>query len=273
MIIHKDKISVVTVVYNGVSFIEETIRSVLAQTYPNIEYIIIDGGSTDGTLDVIEKYQDHISFWSSEPDKGVYDAMNKGVESASGDWINFMNAGDHFFSENAVSEVFSTNVEEYDVIYGDAEFRLKNISYIAEAGDIVDSNGFMPFSHQAVFVKTDIAKKNKFDLYYKITADTAFFLRLVKEGKLMKHIPVTVCSYDALQGLSADNELKCSAELVDMQIKMNGADPNSPYYKKYIKKALYKHFLRKIIPNTIWINMRERKIKKNNQYRYINAKT
>ena len=90
------KISVVTVCYNAVDCIEETMLSVLDQTYPNIEYIVIDGGSSDGTADVIRKYADRLAYWVSEPDKGIYDAMNKGIVAATGDYINFMNAGDRY---------------------------------------------------------------------------------------------------------------------------------------------------------------------------------
>ena len=100
------KISVVTVCYNAVNDIEKTILSVINQTYPNIEYLIIDGGSTDGTMDIVNKYKDKIDVIVSEPDKGIYDAMNKGIDRATGDWINFMNAGDCFFEKETVNSVF-----------------------------------------------------------------------------------------------------------------------------------------------------------------------
>ncbi|MCI5136399.1 MAG: glycosyltransferase [Candidatus Electrothrix sp. AW2] len=98
----KDKplITVITVVFNGVQRLEETILSVIGQTYDNVEYIIIDGGSTDGTLDIIRKYEHAIDYWVSEKDRGIYDAMNKGIDLTTGEWMNFMNAGDSFFSKN-----------------------------------------------------------------------------------------------------------------------------------------------------------------------------
>lgn len=92
--------SVITVCYNAVNVLESTINSILLQNYKNIEYIIIDGGSSDGTLDIIRKYEDRIHYWISEPDNGIYDAMNKGIRLAGGRWINFMNAGDRLLYLN-----------------------------------------------------------------------------------------------------------------------------------------------------------------------------
>lgn len=112
-------ISVVTVSYNTVATIEQTILSVINQTYPNIEYIIIDGGSTDGTIEIIKKYENRIHFWISEPDNGIYDAMNKGIDKATGQWINFMNAGDCFHDNKVLESLFGEN--NYDnciAIYG-----------------------------------------------------------------------------------------------------------------------------------------------------------
>ena len=114
------KISVVTVCYNAVNDIEKTILSVINQTYPNIEYLIIDGGSKDGTMDIVNKYKDKIDVIVSEPDKGIYDAMNKGIDRATGDWINFMNAGDCFYNNVALESVFPRNYESvnFDILYG-----------------------------------------------------------------------------------------------------------------------------------------------------------
>lgn len=258
----QDKVSVVTVVYNAVSIIEATIKSVLAQTYTNLEYIIIDGGSMDGTVELIKKYEDKISIFVSEPDKGIYDAMNKGIDRATGNWINFMNAGDYFYSSNSVSNIFDTQEDysNYAAVYGDAEYRLKSFSYIRQ-GYECDRDHFMPFSHQAAFARADIAKKNKFDLKYRIAADTEFFLRLNREGYILKHLSVVVCSYDASVGISMNSEIKHAKEFVDMQIAY-GAPKDSPYFKKYIRNAYIRQYMRRLIPHCIWERMRENKIKK-----------
>lgn len=113
------KITVVTVCFNAESVLEQTMQSVLNQTYKNVEYLIIDGGSKDGTLDIIKKYSDKVK-WISEPDKGIYDAMNKGVKMASGEWINFMNAGDRFASNDVLEKIFAKEYpEEVKFLYSD----------------------------------------------------------------------------------------------------------------------------------------------------------
>ena len=111
-------ISIITVVFNCEKYLEETIKSVINQTYDNIEYIIIDGGSSDGTLDIIKKYEDKITYWVSEKDGGIYDAMNKGIELSHGEWINFMNGGDIFFNKTVIEDVFlSNNFKNIDIVY------------------------------------------------------------------------------------------------------------------------------------------------------------
>lgn len=114
------KISIITVCFNAVGVIEKTILSVISQTYNDVEYIIIDGGSTDGTLDIVKKYENYIAYWISEPDSGIYNAMNKGVKYATGLYCNFMNAGDFFINEKVLENIFTSNRNE-DLISGIAQ--------------------------------------------------------------------------------------------------------------------------------------------------------
>src|ERR1700722_6602734 len=113
-------LSVITIVYNNVKGIERTMLSVLSQTYPNIEYIVVDGLSNDGTLGVIMKYENRIAKFSSEKDDGIYDAMNKGLDLATGDYVIFMNSGDEFFDADTVAAVFASG-DDADIYYGETE--------------------------------------------------------------------------------------------------------------------------------------------------------
>lgn len=112
-------ISIITVVYNGADLLPRTMQSVFDQTYPNIEYILVDGNSTDGTIDIIKANQDKISQWISEPDKGLYDAMNKGLRMATGDFVWFMNAGDSIFDKNTLEKSMENYTSDTDVLYGE----------------------------------------------------------------------------------------------------------------------------------------------------------
>lgn len=144
------KISVVTVCYNAADTIEKTMLSVLNQTYHDIEYIIIDGGSTDGTVEIIRKYADRIAYWVSEPDKGIYDAMNKGIKVATGEWINFMNAGDSLFSRDTLQQ-FIESYPHMDVVYGYAMYMTQGRSFRFKNSPMSEIEKKMPFCHQAVF--------------------------------------------------------------------------------------------------------------------------
>ena len=115
----KPLITVVTVVYNGAATLEQTIQSVVNQTYDNVEYIIIDGASTDGTLDIIKKYEDRIDYWQSEPDKGIYDAMNKGLDLATGDFLIFLGADDLIFAPTTFQNIAMSLIDRDKNYYGD----------------------------------------------------------------------------------------------------------------------------------------------------------
>jgi glycosyltransferase involved in cell wall biosynthesis len=190
------KISIITVVYNAHKYLEETMQSVINQTYQNVEYIIIDGGSTDGTLDIIKKYENRIDYWVSEKDKGIYDAMNKGIDLASGEWINFMNAGDCFFDNKVLSNLFQNDLKDIDLFYGNHAVKNENTSLLKEVN--VKNNNYkrnIPFCHQSLFVKSDLLKNNLFDLQFKIAADYEQFLRLKSKNMQILHIPLTISIY------------------------------------------------------------------------------
>lgn len=170
-------VTIITVCFNCANELEKTIKSVIAQTYSNFEYIIIDGFSTDGTTDIIRKYEDKISLWVSEPDKGIYDAMNKGINYAQGKWINFMNAGDCFVSKDTLNNVFEKRSysEKIKIIYGDVILDKNNDLINEKASPISCLSYKMPFCHQSSFAHIDLAKKYNFDLKYRIAADYNFF--------------------------------------------------------------------------------------------------
>jgi len=131
------KITIITVCYNASSTIGETIKSVINQSYKNLEYIIIDGESTDGTKEIIENYKKIFPIiYISEKDNGIYDAMNKGLDLATGDYLNFMNADDYFFNNTVVEEVVPFLNKQYDIVYGNMEVRYKNFKFIKS--DLLD---------------------------------------------------------------------------------------------------------------------------------------
>jgi glycosyltransferase involved in cell wall biosynthesis len=182
-------ITVITVVYNGAKYLEDTIKSVINQTYPNVEYIIIDGGSTDGTIDIIKKYENYIDYWVSEPDKGIYDAMNKGIDLTTGQWINFMNAGDRFFNYNTLFFIYQ-NVKSlnsnYDIVYGkvgiiNEKGEIDAIYGLNEKDSLKKLKKYMSIPHQSTFYRLEFFKKTgKYDDDFKIAGDYEILLRSYK---------------------------------------------------------------------------------------------
>ncbi len=176
------KVTMVTVTYNAQEYLEKTFQSVIEQDYPNTEYIIIDGASTDKTLNLIKKYENYIDYWISEQDDGIYDAMNKGIEKATGEWINFMNAGDTFSSTNILKNVFEkeTLKKNIDVLYGGVNIVDESYNFInhikAKPMNTIWEGSYC--NHQSLFIKTKIMKKYKFNLDYKLAAEKELFIKL-----------------------------------------------------------------------------------------------
>lgn len=203
------KITIVTVSYNAHKTIEETIKSVINQTYSNIEYIIIDGNSKDNTVEIIKRYSNKVSYWISEPDCGIYDAMNKGIMKATGEWIIFMNSGDTFIHNNILKEVFSNSIpNNIHVLYGAYQTKNGNIISNSIPPRPIENLIFeMPFCHQSCFVRTFIIKKELFNLDYKIAADYYFFRSLyTKYGKdVFFQIETSISFFDISDSFSQKN--------------------------------------------------------------------
>lgn len=208
--IEKPLITIITVVYNCKETLEKTIQSVLNQTYNNIEYIIIDGASTDGTLDIIKKYEDKIDYWQSEPDNGIYDAMNKGIVLAKGEWINFMNAGDTFSSFQVVDNVFKTKYNlDVTIIYGDSTCILENGSSITCFADApLEALKKAPvYRHGASFVRSTYHKNNLFNLSRTdigFALDFLFIYETFLRKEIFQYIPQNILTWNK-EGIS-DNK-------------------------------------------------------------------
>jgi glycosyltransferase involved in cell wall biosynthesis len=193
------KLSVITIVYNNVRDIERTMLSVLGQTYTNIEYIIIDGLSNDGTLQVIGKYKDRINKLISEKDKGIYDAMNKGLAIATGDYVIFMNSGDEFYAPDTVINVFAAAVDA-DIYYGETEMINDNAQSLGQrrhkAPATFNWRGFkygMSISHQAIYIRRVLTEP--YDSRYQLSADIDWIIRAAKKAKKIVNVNRYVAKY------------------------------------------------------------------------------
>lgn len=217
------KLSIITVVFNGVNFIEKTILSVISQNFMDYEYIIVDAGSEDGTIEIIKKYQNKITLWLSEPDNGIYDAMNKGVNLSNGQFIQFLNAGDIFINSNTLNNVSECLKMNSDIsLFG----------YLIE-NKIYQSNfsfsgllGGMP-CHQAIFYKRDYLKKSPFNIKFKYCADYHNLLNGIFSHSVLV-FNETVVIYDT-NGISSNF-------LIKRNIRKERLDSvyisNIPYYWK-----------------------------------------
>lgn len=252
---NKPLITIITVCYNAISSIEKTILSVINQTYPNIEYIIIDGGSTDGTIDIIKKYEDKTTYWISEPDKGIYDAMNKGIKLATGEWINFMNCGDTFYSKTSISEVFQKANLESDIIYGNTNLLLSTGEYI-QRGKVVTNLEYMPFVHQSSFSRSYLMKKYGFDTKYKICADKNFFYTIYQNKNKFEYVDVNISNYEGENGFSAVNAVNMFREIGRIENK----DQTLSWRINFtIFKYIYflKSYIKSILPQKLVLSIRK----------------
>lgn len=251
------KVTVVTVCYNSQDVIEKTILSVIHQTYPhNLEYIIIDGGSKDGTVDVIRKYESKISKWISEPDGGVYFAMNKAIKLAHGEWINFMNAGDSFCSNHVLASCFENKDYGSDIalICGDTICVFPWSNYLRKGQN---SDGTFNFCHQSVFTRTRLLKEEPYDTFYRIIADNVWYQNLLRSSFKLEYIAVAVANYEGYSGISAKNGVRFYIEHSrSKQVRQNVR------WKLSVLKLRLKLKMQSLIPRSIRDKVWERELNK-----------
>ena len=258
------KVSVITVCYNAVLGIEKTILSVLNQTYSDIEYIIIDGASTDGTVDVIRKYADRISYFISEPEGGIYDAMNKGIRVATGEWINFLNACDTFYYNTSVENVFSHDIlPDIDVIYGYQVHSYDYGKFVRKRLPLTFFNLGMPFGHESSFVRAGVMKRIGFDTNYRIAADYNFFFNLYVSGKKFKPVDAVVAEFESMEGVSSSTN---TSLLTHLETSMVNGSFASAQYKKGLLVLYVRVILKKLLPKSVVIRRQRKQREQNEEY-------
>lgn len=202
------KVTVVTAVLNDAGHIEQTILSVISQTDIEIEYIIVDGGSKDGTLELIGKYKDKISLLISESDRGVYDAMNKGIKYSTGDFVYFLNSGDVLLNPSILSKIKLEELKERNaIIYGNVVVAYGNIEALEKPRPFFNSK--MKFKgigicHQSMFFPGELIRNEKYDLSYNIAADYDLAYRLWRKGTEFLYRDITIAKYDWGKGISSN---------------------------------------------------------------------
>lgn len=236
----KPLITVITVVFNAEKVLEKTILSVINQTYDNVEYIIIDGGSTDGTLDIIKKYKDHIDYLLSENDRGIYDAMNKGIILSHGQWVNFLNAGDYYFDNNVLYNLPIHSLAK--IIFGNIRYESDKVFESTFNWKMYLKNSL---HHQAAFYSSDLFKKvGLFDINFKILADYDFNLKVlalnIQSEKVLFYI--SICSD---YGISDTPNLINYHEEAKIRLKNTyilGLLLGTYSYLRYIGKKIFRIF-------------------------------
>jgi glycosyltransferase involved in cell wall biosynthesis len=225
----KPVLSIVTVVYNNLRDIERTILSIINQTYPNIEYIVIDGASSDGTVEIINKYRSSISHLVSEKDAGIYDAMNKGLNLATGDYVLFMNSGDEIYELETVSKVFALTLDA-DIYYGETEMFNRQWQSLGRRRHKAPENftwkSFkygMSISHQAIYIKKSLVEL--YDLNYKLSSDIDWIIKAAKKAKKIVNTKMNVAKY-LVGGMSKAKHSESLKERFKIFSKYYGFFPN-----------------------------------------------
>ena len=246
------KVSIVTVNRNMATEIGATLESVLMQDYPYFELIVVDGASSDGSQDVIASYAPRLRYWVSEPDRCLYDAMNKGAAAARGEWILFMNAGDHFAAPNVLSRAFASNHDDADILYGHHVRVYRRENEEIERLILAEQPGVLPMrmnsSHQSLFMRRKLLLDRPFDIIL-LAADYDAVLAAYAEGKRFKLIDCIVAR-TAAEGLSDRHRMRILMQRFSI-VRRHGfmTVPTAIHYALLMIRAVAAHEVKKILPS------------------------
>lgn len=246
------KISIITVCFNAEHEIEQTLTSVLNQTYDDFEYIIIDGKSLDGTTDIIKRYQSTFSkkgisvFFISEKDNGIYNAMNKGISKTNGEWFLFLNSGDYLCDNNVLEKISNVlNNADYDIVYGDAILKSNSMYKYDKSKPLYEIKEHMVFSHQSTFIHNLVMKKFMYDEQYRIAADYNFFIKLYLADYRFHSVDFPIAVF-SLGGVSTNLSYNKKREMEDIEIYYRNGLIDENECKQRLKKINKNAFLRSI---------------------------
>ena len=242
------KFSIITVTYNAEKVLEDTIQSVISQTYRNVEYIIVDGASKDHTLEIVNKYHNRINKVISEPDKGLYDAMNKGIQLATGDYLCFLNAGDKFHDSETLQKIVHTlkGQELPDVIYGETAIvdeeghflHMRRLSAPAHLNWKSFKQGML-VCHQAFFANRELAINHLYDLQYRFSADFDWCIRIMKKAKCLHNTRLTLIDY-LNEGMTTKNHKASLKERFCIMAKHYGLISTILHHGWFVIRLFYK---------------------------------
>ncbi|MBT3250773.1 MAG: glycosyltransferase [Candidatus Marinimicrobia bacterium] len=248
------KITVITVVLNDAVNLQQTINNVLSQTLENLEYIVIDGGSTDESLEIIKENNFRISKFISQPDLGIYDAMNTGIKMASGDFLHFMNCGDGFISDTVIEELFNSNIDSH-IIYGDTKFIYTDTSSRVVKAHPVSEIWKPFFNHQSAFFHKDIFKNTLYNLDFAPAADFHLIMNSISQGYKVKYVPTIVNTY-LIGGDIYTKEFKAIRLYYQINLTFNKqVDFKNYYWKKIIWVGFISLFVKKVMPTNLFFKL------------------
>lgn len=240
------KFSVITVCYNAEATLEDTIQSVISQTYHHVEYIIVDGASKDRTMDIVNRYRERISVVVSEPDKGLYDAMNKGIRLATGDYLCFLNAGDSFHEDDTLQQMVHSihGTLLPDVLYGETELvdheghflRMRRL----QAPEHLTWKSFrqgMLVCHQAFFARRDLVMP--YDLRYRFSADFDWCIKIMKQSKVLHNTHLTLIDYLS-EGMTTRNHKASLKERFRIMVRHYGWASTVSFHLWFVLRLLLK---------------------------------